>query len=115
MVTTLNKLGHDFLVVSQEHGFTNGSESMLHVTEKLMLVVSELAEALEELRTGNEVRLVYFKPDRPTKPEGFSMEIADALIRLLQLCAALEIDIDKAVALKNQYNITRPFKHGKQF
>ena len=111
----LNELGKGFLEVSTTHGFTTGSESTLDTTEKLMLSVSELAEALEELRSGNHPQLIYYKPDKPNKPEGFPIEMADTIIRLLQLCVALGIDIDYAVALKDSYNKSRPFKHGKKF
>ena len=42
-------------------------------------------------------------------------ELADALIRLLDLTAALGIDIDKHVRLKRRYNKSRPWKHGKLY
>ena len=111
----LNELGKEFLQVSTDHGFTTGAESTLYMTEKLMLSVSELAEALEELRTGNHPTLIYYTKEKPEKPEGFPIEIADTFIRLLQLCSALGIDIDTAVNLKNRYNKTRPVQHGKKF
>ena len=88
---------------------------------------SELSEALEEWRKPSQsVDMVYC--DVPSgaripwgdqgdelplaKPEGFPVELADCLIRILDTCAALNIDISEAVELKMQYNKTRPFRHG---
>ena len=77
--------------------------------EILMLVVSELAEALEEYRV-DKVK-TYWLGD---KPEGVEIEIADAFIRLLDLCAWLNIDIEHAILLKRAYNNTRPYRHGNK-
>lgn len=42
-------------------------------------------------------------------------EIADAIIRLMDLCGKRNIDIEKHIELKVAYNITRPYKHGKRY
>lgn len=49
------------------------------------------------------------------KPEGVAVELADAVIRIADLCGHLGIDLEAAIALKMDYNETRPFKHGKRF
>lgn len=80
------------------------------ILAKLMLVVSELSEAVEF------VRLKDFDVKRFTningKPEGFSIELIDALIRLLDLMGALGIDVENIYETKTRYNITRPDRHG---
>ena len=111
----LNKLGREFLKTSRSKGFTDGNLTFQDTVEKLMLTVSELAEALEELRAGKGLTEIYYNFDRPDKPEGFPIELADAVIRILQLAAASDIDMDVAVAIKNAYNGNRPYKHGKVF
>lgn len=78
------------------------------IMAKLMLVVSELAEAGEELRSGRMSTWV----GEGYKPEGFAIEIADAFIRLSDLCGKLGIDVAKAVREKHRYNTTRPYRHG---
>lgn len=45
------------------------------------LIHSEVAEALEELRDGHGVTEIYFKTEKPEKPEGFPIELADVAIR----------------------------------
>ena len=91
----------------------------------LMLVVSELSEALEADRKSKHCSVVEYA----LTPEGeldvekfkekvkdtFEDEIADAFIRLFDLCGYLNIDIEKHIALKLAYNRTRGYKHGKNY
>ena len=42
-------------------------------------------------------------------------EVADILIRVLDLCGANKIDIDFHVQAKLRYNSLRPYKHGKTY
>jgi NTP pyrophosphatase (non-canonical NTP hydrolase) len=92
--------------------------------ECLMLVVSELSEAVEEIRDGNPpVYLVNSMGEKvlPTdatelentyKPEGELIEIADAVIRILDYCAFKKYDLDGAIQRKMAYNATRSHRHG---
>ena len=42
-------------------------------------------------------------------------EIADAFIRICDLAGGLEIDLERHVRAKLEYNKTRPAKHGKKY
>lgn len=84
--------------IAREKGFW---DSPRNTGELLMLVVSELAEALEADRTGDEA--------------GFREEIADTFIRLFDLCGGLGIDIAKEIEKKRIKNRARPYKHGKKY
>lgn len=77
----------------------------------LMLIVSELAEALEELRQGQTLQAIRYGPDG--KPEGFPVELADAVIRLADFCGRYQLPLSAALRVKLAYNATRPYKHGK--
>lgn len=81
--------------------------------QKLMLIVGEVAEAHEELRSNDDPLHVYYREDG--KPEGFAFELADVFIRLADLAAALGIDLGARVAEKHAFNQTRPPKHGRLF
>ena len=70
------------------------------VNEKLMLIVSEVAEAMEGYRKG----LMDDKlPHRPM----IEVELADAVIRIGDLAGALQLDLGGAIAEKIAYNAVR--------
>lgn len=79
------------------------------VAELLVLIQCELSEAFEEYRNGHELNEVYFKGE---KPEGFPIEIADAVIRIFDMCEYFNINLSGAMRLKMDYNKTRPHRHG---
>lgn len=94
---------------NQKKGFNDG----FSLDRALLLVHSELSEAVEELRNGHTETEIYLS--EKGKPEGFPVEIADALIRLLHICARCEIPIGQVMQQKDAYNDTRTYKHGKKF
>jgi NTP pyrophosphatase (non-canonical NTP hydrolase) len=47
--------------------------------------------------------------------DSFEDEIADAFLRLMDLCGAMNIDIESAIKAKAAYNELRPHKHGKAY
>lgn len=96
----------------------------------IALIHSELSEALEEMRAGNKIRpgnptpMLYYSgggyvATQPTKcctkPEGVAIELADAVIRIADLCGYMDVDLECVIDLKMKYNEGRPFKHGKLF
>lgn len=80
---------------------------------RLMLMVSELAEALEEVRAGHSPWEIYFNAEKPDKPEGFPVELADLVIRVADTAEWLGLNLSKIIEMKHQYNVSRPYKHGK--
>jgi len=130
----LNELAVEIHKGNVKRGFWEGEKNK---GELLMLVVSELSEALEADRKGRVAKLWDFEARKDvverSKATGeltdseysliftnyikdsFEDEIADAIIRLLDLSAGLGIDIDKHVKYKLLYNATRPYKHGKNY
>lgn len=95
----------------------------------LMLIVSELSEALEADRKDKRADLLAFtfREEDRANPEDFIVdfqqlikdtfedEIADTFIRLFDLVGALDIDIDQHIRLKMEYNQTREYRHGKAY
>lgn len=78
-----------------------------HVISKLALISCEVAEAIEELRDGKWSPYV-----KNGKPEGLPIELADVIIRALDLAHLLNIDIGDMVAWKLGFNATRGAMHG---
>lgn len=131
---TLNELRDRAHKNAIEHGFYDEehiphSEAVLHAftAQKIALIHSELSEALEADRKDNYAMHETFQSilEKGENDFGrafdncikntFEDEIADAIIRLLDLCGALGIDIDNHVQMKMEYNESRPIKNGKKY
>lgn len=69
---------------------------------------SEISEAWEEFRNCRMDTYV----DEKGKPCGFWSEMADAIIRIMDLAEANHVDLEKEILLKNNYNKTREYRHG---
>lgn len=83
-----------------------------NIPEKLALIHSEISEALEDYRNGQPLNVLFGDTSIGEKPCGFPSELADAVIRIMDLAAFLEIDLERAILLKHRYNLTRPKLHG---
>lgn len=70
------------------------------VAEKLCLIHSEVSEAMEGARKNLPDDKL---PHRPM----LEVELADAVIRILDLCGALNLDLDGAIKEKREYNAKR--------
>lgn len=102
------------------------------INQKIMLIVSELGELMETLRNNKFIefnddiyeelknqykdspqlfymRFIHFQKDR------FEDEISDVIIRIADLIGKLDIDIEKHIELKQNFNSLRKEKHGKKF
>lgn len=68
--------------------------------ERLMLVVTEVAEAAEAVRKNDY--------------DNFIEELADTVIRVLDLTGTMKIALASAIVNKMTTNETRPLRHGKR-
>ena len=78
-----------------------GEPKQVNVGEKLMLVVSEIAEAMEADRKN-------LMDDKLPHRKGVEVELADAMIRIFDLSGYLGLDLGGAVMEKLVYNSKRP-------
>jgi NTP pyrophosphatase (non-canonical NTP hydrolase) len=100
--------------------------------ESLMLIVSELGEAVEAHRAGRfadweRYNTVYAGDVEMKEPDWtkvrfesdikdtFEDELADAAIRIMDLAESMEIDLEAHILAKINYNIGRERLHGKLY
>lgn len=82
------------------HDMDTGEPKDRNVGELLMLVVSEVAEAMEGVRKG-------LKDEKLPHRDMFEVELADALIRIFDIAGKYNLDLDGAVKEKREYNKSR--------
>jgi NTP pyrophosphatase (non-canonical NTP hydrolase) len=96
-----------------------------NLSEQIMLIVTELAEAVEHSRSmesdllcdkcnGSGCAKCDFSGDALTGSR-IGEELADAIIRTFDLAESLGFDMQEMIRLKMAYNEKRPRKHGKKF
>lgn len=83
------------------HDLKTGELIVPNVGEKLMLVVTEVAEAMEGARKDQ-------MDDKLPHRKMIEVELADAVIRIGDLCGRLGLDLGGAIAEKLEYNANRP-------
>lgn len=118
----LNKLSKLVTFFNGQKGFTDG-QGPVNIDRYLLMVHRELGEAHEELRDGHGPTEIYMQAVQSqlggtmdtAKPCGFPVELADAIIRLLDLAGRLNIPIGTVIEQKLAFNQTRPPKHGRRF
>ena len=128
---SLNQLRDEIHANAKEKGFC---DSKKEVGTMLMLIVSELAEALEADRTGDFCDFSKYEKCKKEMDVGirtseeiekyafekyikntFEDELADVIIRTLSICGYLGIDIERNILAKMKYNKTREKMHSKKY
>ncbi len=125
MNKSLNELAKEIHANARDKGFF---EKEKNIGEMLCLIHSEVSEALEADRKDHFANVDCFEAfsdwDRPkgdafsfesTIKNSFEDELADVIIRVLDLCAFKNIDIEKHIALKMKYNSLREKYHSKKY
>lgn len=119
MFTDINDLAEAVHDNAKEHGFHPEDEPIeWWLSNMCNNLTGEVSELWESQRAGtlNEVcdkaaKMVELGLSPLTQVEE---ELADVIIRAMDMSKRLGIDIVSALNIKHEYNKTRPFKHGKK-
>lgn len=114
----LKNLQQEIHSIAIEKGWYDEKRTPL---EMHMLITTEIAEASEAVRRRLPPVCYYDmvtqdwemgSPENGEKPEGEAVELADALIRILDYAESKAWNMDDIVRMKIDYNKTRGYKHG---
>ena len=107
----ISEMAQDAYRIARHHGFWLGNQDNLYA--KIALAHTELSEAVECLRDQHHgVDEVWYR-EEDGKPEGFVMELADAVIRIGDMAERAGVDLERGINEKMAFNRGRPFKHAK--
>ena len=86
-------------------------DSDRNIGEILALIHSEVSEVYR-VKGKDCLHENWF--DEKGKPEGFTVELADVIIRIADLCGEFGLDLENALTTKLSYNKSRPYRHGNK-
>lgn len=92
-----------------EHGWWDKNR---HMSEMLINVAGEVLELWEAYRKG-EIHMVCDK-DTASPLTALQEELADIVIRVLDIAGHFGLDMAECIAIKHNYNMTRSYRHGNK-
>lgn len=93
-------LQKDTYETAKAHGFHENLDNPLRVPTYLALIGTEVSEAIEAHRKG--------------QMDNFPAELADIVIRTMDLAESLDINLAAEILKKAEFNANRPYKHGNK-
>jgi NTP pyrophosphatase (non-canonical NTP hydrolase) len=106
----LSHIANHLYKTAYDSGFhTNDDSNLGRFAEYIANLHGEVSELWEAYRKGklNE------PCDKPIDLTCAAEELADIIIRALDTARGLNIDIGSAIAIKDEYNQSRPYMHNK--
>ncbi len=104
---------------AKAHGFHSKQSERAFLNEQLNNLHDEVSELHEAARMGT----LHDYCDKSEKMIRLGLpiltcieeEYADIIIRALDQCRRLKVDISRAIKSKHAFNKSRPYKHGKKY
>ena len=119
-MTTINEIADAAHENAISKGFHDGKGEVINEQSFIVGGVALLHEEVSELFQAYRGGTFYELCDKASKMEEMGLkpltcseeEYADIVIRVLDQCRRLGIDIQTAIQVKHAYNCTRPHMHG---
>lgn len=92
--------------IAEAHGWTIEPDNIYQIVTKIALISTEVGEAIEGLREGNP------KSEKIPEFSNLEEEFADIVLRIMHLGYRMKLRIPEAIIAKDEFNNTRPHKHG---
>jgi NTP pyrophosphatase (non-canonical NTP hydrolase) len=108
----MKELQKEIYRINAENGWHEDDPKMLTKERFLGFISnchSEISEAFEEVK--NNRGELYMNGE---KPEGLYVELADAVIYIMDFCEARGVDIGGIIEKKINFNATRGYRHGNK-
>lgn len=114
----INDLAEDISDLNEQKGFWDAEAfgDIALVPTKLALISSEVTEALDVHRKEYDDDVESLTTlMTPMQEDDFTEEMADVIIRVLDVCGYYDLDIGTAIIDKIEKNRFRPHKHSKRY
>lgn len=112
----ITQLADDSHATATEKGFWEAPDPYLaEINLKLMLIVSEVAEAMEVLRRHYDGKVNPYSKMTDDQQSDFTEEIIDVIIRSLDLVGNFTVNPGSVMLAKMAKNQRRPKMHSKRF
>ncbi len=116
-IAALDELAEEIAETSERKGFWDmEADELAQVVVKLALVHDEVSEALTVHRDVYDDDQVDEVTGMTSMQEAdFTEELADVVIRVLDIAGFLDLEIGTAIVSKIEKNKSRPHRHGKRY
>lgn len=112
----IDDLAFEIAHANEEKGFWDKQDPEWQIPRKLSLIHSEVSEALDAQRArygdGPDNKSTGMTDDQE---RDFTEELADAMIRIMDLAGYYELPVGPSIISKLRKNAKRPPKHGKRY
>ena len=99
--------------IAKDHGFHDGDQVGGVTFDRMSRFCANLHGEVSELWEAARKGHLMEKCDKPVNLTCAEEELADIVIRAFDTAHTLGLDIGRAIALKSEYNESRPHMHGK--